>query len=68
MFKDMLMLFDQFTFLSRGSNGGSDKDTTYTDRSFALVEKFKDFPTDQFTIEMWIKNEQPTSTYNMHAF
>ena len=53
-------------FSEQGSKGGSDKDTTYTDRSFALVEKFKDFPTDQFTIEMWIKNEQPTSTYNMH--
>ena len=55
-------------FSEQGSKGGSDKDTTYTDRSFALVEKFKDFPTDQFTIEMWIKNEQPTSTYNMHLF
>ena len=55
-------------FSEQGSKGGSDKDTVYSDRSFALVEKFKDFPTEQFTIEMWIKNEQPTSTYNMHAF
>ena len=55
-------------FSAQGSKGGNDKDTTYSDRSFALVEKFKDFPTDQFTIEMWIKNMQPTATYNMHAF
>ena len=55
-------------FSGEGSSNGQGKDTTYTDRSFALVENFKDFPTDQFTIEMWIKNMQPTSTYNMHAF
>ena len=55
-------------FSEQGSKGGADKDTTYSDRSFALVEKFKDFPTDQFTIEMWIKNMQTTDTYNMHAF
>ncbi|MDC0351544.1 hypothetical protein OAM58_01100 [Candidatus Pelagibacter sp.] len=55
-------------FSAEGSSGDSDRDTTYTDRSFALVEKFKDFPTEQFTIEMWIKNMQTTSTYNMHAF
>ncbi|WP_440931171.1 LamG-like jellyroll fold domain-containing protein [Candidatus Pelagibacter sp.] len=56
-------------FSEEGSTGGSEKDTTYDDRSFALVEKFNDFPTDQFTIEMWIKNMQTeTSTYNMHAF
>jgi hypothetical protein len=55
-------------FSEQGSKNGQGKDTTYIDRSFALVENFKDFPTDQFTIEMWIKNEQPTSTYNMHLF
>lgn len=55
-------------FSAEGSSGDSDRDTTYTDRSFALVEQFKDFPTEQFTIEMWIKNMQTTSTYNMHAF
>ncbi|MDC0416302.1 hypothetical protein OAM12_03470 [Candidatus Pelagibacter sp.] len=55
-------------FSAEGSSGNNDRDTTYTDRSFALVEKFKDFPTKQFTIEMWIKNMQTTSTYNMHAF
>ena len=56
-------------FSAEGSSGGAEKDTTYDDRSFALVEKFNDFPTDQFTIEMWIKNMQTeTSTYNMHAF
>ena len=56
-------------FSAEGSSNGAEKDTTYEDRSFALVEKFNDFPTDQFTIEMWIKNMQTeTSTYNMHAF
>ena len=44
--------------------------TDYTNRSFALVNKFKDFPTEQFTIEMWIKNmkDNDDSDYNMHAF
>ena len=44
--------------------------TNYQDRSFALVEKFNDFPTEQFTIEMWIKNmkDLDDSDYNMHAF
>ena len=44
--------------------------TNYQDRSFALVEKFNDFPTEQFTIEMWIKNMKglDDSDYNMHAF
>ena len=55
-------------FSAEGSSGDTDRDTTYTDRSMALVESFKDFPTEQFTIEMWIKNMQTTSTYNMHAF
>ena len=56
-------------FSAEGSKNGAEKDTTYSDRSFALVEQFNDFPTDQFTIEMWIKNMQTeTSTYNMHAF
>ena len=55
-------------FSEQGSKNNQGKDTTYTDRSFALVENFKDFPTEQFTIEMWIKNKQPTSTYNMHLF
>ena len=54
-------------FSSQGSQY-SGIDAVYNDRSFALVKKFKDFPTDQFTIEMWIKNERPTGTYNMHAF
>jgi len=55
-------------FSEQGSKNNADKDTTYTDRSFALVESFKDFPTSQFTIEMWVKNKQTTSTYNMHLF
>ena len=56
-------------FSAEGSKNGVEKDTTYNDRSFALVEQFNDFPTDQFTIEMWIKNMQTdTSIYNMHAF
>ena len=56
-------------FSAEGSKNGAEKDTTYSDRSFALVEQFNDFPTDQFTIEMWIKNMQTdTSVYNMHAF
>ena len=55
-------------FSEQGSKNNQGKDTTYIDRSFALVENFKDFPTEQFTIEMWIKNTQPTSTYNMHLF
>ena len=55
-------------FSEQGSKANTERDTTYTDRSFALVEKFKDFPTDQFTIEMWIKNKQTGSDYNMHAF
>ena len=44
--------------------------TNYQDRSFALVEQFNDFPTEQFTIEMWIKNmkDLDDSDYNMHAF
>ena len=46
------------------------KSTNYQDRSFALVEQFNDFPTEQFTIEMWIKNMKglDDSDYNMHAF
>ena len=55
-------------FSEQGSKNNQGRDTTYIDRSFALVENFKDFPTEQFTIEMWIKNTQPTSTYNMHLF
>ena len=55
-------------FSAEGSKDNLEKDTTYTDRSFALVENFKDFPNDQFTIEMWIKNKQTGSTYDMHAF
>lgn len=55
-------------FSAQGDKGEAGRDTTYSDRSFALVERFKDFPTDQFTIEMWIKNKQPTASYNMHAF
>ena len=55
-------------FSEQGSKNNQGQDTTYIDRSFALVENFKDFPTEQFTIEMWIKNKQPTSTYNMHLF
>ena len=55
-------------FSEQGSKNNKGRDTTYIDRSFALVENFKDFPTEQFTIEMWIKNKQPTSTYNMHLF
>ncbi len=55
-------------FSAEGSKNNTEKDTTYTDRSFALVENFKDFPNDQFTIEMWIQNKQPGSTYDMHAF
>ena len=55
-------------FSEEGSKGNSDRDTDYSDRSFALVEKFKDFPTNKFTIEMWIKNTQPDSSYNMHLF
>ena len=51
---------------ARNSNAGID----YKKRSFALVKKFKDFPTKQFTIEMWIKNMKDVddSDYNMHAF
>ncbi|WP_440936877.1 LamG-like jellyroll fold domain-containing protein [Candidatus Pelagibacter sp.] len=51
---------------ARNSSVGTD----YQDRSFALVEKFNDFPTEQFTIEMWIKNmkDLDDSDYNMHAF
>ena len=51
---------------ARNSTVGTD----YANRSFALVENFKDFPTDQFTIEMWIKNMKAVddSDYNMHAF
>ena len=55
-------------FSEQGSKNNQGRDTIYIDRSFALVENFKDFPTEQFTIEMWIKNKQPTSTYNMHLF
>ena len=51
---------------ARNSSVGID----YKDRSFALVERFNDFPTKQFTIEMWIKNMKAVddSDYNMHAF
>ena len=51
---------------ARNSNVGID----YKKRSFALVKQFKDFPTKQFTIEMWIKNMKAAddSDYNMHAF
>ena len=51
---------------ARNSSVGID----YKKRSFALVKKFKDFPTKQFTIEMWIKNMKDVddSDYNMHAF
>jgi len=55
-------------FSEQGSKNNKGRDTTYIDRSFALVENFKDFPTEQFTIEMWIKNKQPTSSYDMHLF
>ncbi|WP_440910182.1 LamG-like jellyroll fold domain-containing protein [Candidatus Pelagibacter sp.] len=55
-------------FSAEGPTGIPNADTDYTNRSFAFVKKFKDFPTDQFTIEMWIKNERTTSSYNMHAF
>ena len=50
----------------RNSNVGID----YKNRSFALVKRFNDFPTTQFTIEMWIKNmkDLDDSDYNMHAF
>ena len=53
---------------AQGSKNNKEKDTTYYDRSFALVERFKDFPTKQFTIEMWINNKQPTDKYNTHLF
>ena len=57
-------------FSEQGDTNNNGRDAIYTDRSFALVERFKDFPSDQFTIEMWIKNMQEDSdnTYNMHAF
>ena len=45
-------------FSEQGSKNSEDQDTIFFDRSFAVVERFKDFPTEQFTIEMWIKNEQ----------
>ena len=45
-------------FSAEGPTGIPNADTDYTNRSFAFVKKFKDFPTDQFTIEMWIKNER----------
>ena len=38
------------------------------DKHNEQLENFKDFPNDQFTIEMWIKNMRETSSYNMHAF
>ena len=53
---------------AQGSKNNTEKDATYYDRSFALVERFKDFPTKQFTIEMWINNKQPTKNYNTHLF
>ena len=57
-------------FSEEGDINNNGRDSIYTDRSFALVEQFKDFPSDQFTIEMWIKNmqEESDNTYNMHAF
>ena len=55
-------------FSGNGPVGIPTAGTDYTNRSFALVDEFKDFPNDKFTIEMWIKNEQPTDTYNVHAF
>ena len=55
-------------FSAQGSKNNQEKDTTYTDRSFALVEKFNEFPTKQFTIEFWINNKQQTSEYNTHLF
>ena len=57
-------------FSEEGDINNNGRDSIYTDRSFALVEQFKDFPSNQFTIEMWIKNmqEESDNTYNMHAF
>ena len=56
-------------FSADGSSGESDQDTTYTDRSFALVENFKDFPSSEFTIEFWFKNvQEATDTYDMNIF
>lgn len=55
-------------FSGKGPKAISTASTDYTNRSFALVPAFKDFPNERFTIEMWIKNEQPTNTYNVHAF
>ena len=41
----------------------------HTDRSFALVENFKDFPSSEFTIEFWFKNvQEATDTYDMNIF
>ena len=55
-------------FSAEGSKNNTEKDTTYTDRSFALVENFKDFPNEPVTIEMWIQNIQSGSTNDMNAF
>ena len=37
-------------------------------RSGAYVRKFKDFPEDQFTVEMWVYNDKDDVNYNMHAW
>ena len=55
-------------FSGKGPKAISTASTDYTNRSFALVDEFYDFPSSKFTIEMWIKNEQPTDNYNVHAF
>ena len=42
---------------------------TSLDRSAAYVRSFRDFPSNQFTVEMWLKNmHADDDTYNMHAW
>ena len=65
LFKGMQMYVRSIYFSAEGPKGILKKILTYTNRSFAFVEKFKDFPTDQFTIEMWIKNKRTGSEYTI---
>ena len=46
-------------FSEEGDTNNNGRDAVYTDRSFALVERFKDFPTDQFTICLLYTSPSP---------
>jgi len=48
---------------------GTGSPGTSLDRSAAYIRSFRDFPSNQFTVEMWLKNmHADDDTYNMHAW